>query len=154
MDLFLRSTRIFQKNYQVKILRSQKSKFWSVILCHIYTTNINVSREVNSVPQKLPIQILKGRFHLVSVGIKRNRVLTAFSLLGRGVGPPLIIDPPPTSSITLLIFLIFFCFYIWHVTCDIWHVTCDTWQVTRDTWHVTRNTWHLTCDRLGEVNLH
>ena len=55
---------------------------------NIHTTYISVSQKMNSVPQKLPIQILKGRCHLVRVGIKQTMVLTAFLFIRRWRNPP------------------------------------------------------------------
>ena len=64
-------------------LRCNSSNFHKM-----HTTYLSVSGNVNSVLQKLHIQIHKGRWHLVCNGIKRNRVLRAILSVHPWQKPP------------------------------------------------------------------
>ena len=62
-----------------------------------------------------------------------------------GVGP-LITDPPPKSSNTLIQKKYIY-WDMWHMTqhmtCDAWHVTCDMWHVASDNDMWRHDKWHM-----------
>ena len=68
-----------------------EQKLMMIALEHLYkmhSTYLTVTLKVNTLPQKLTLQILNGCCHNVRVSIKQNRVLTAFLFIGLWHKPP------------------------------------------------------------------